>query len=169
MDTKSSSKTSTAVVPKTGQAGPCCAIRDIERGDTDRLSCQDSRSTDSSQTTIEVPANDAVVSEKKHTETVTFDDGPIPDGGYSWVIVVCQFISQMATWGMVSPYGVFISWFISQNTYPGATATQFGWIGGILGTVVFGMSPLSNYISKLLPLKGRSLSRRAFIVPVLAC
>ena len=92
------------------------------------------------------------------SETVTFDDGPIPDGGYSWVILLCHTTSQMAAWGMICPFGVFISWFVSQGTYPGATATQFGWISGIFYIVVFGMSPLSNYITKLLPLKGQLLS-----------
>jgi len=94
-------------------------------------------------------------SDSPNKEKVTFDDGPIPDGGYSWVIVVCQFVSQMATWGMITPYGVFISWFVSQNTFPGATSIQFGWIAGLLGAAVFGMSPISNYISKLLPLRGQ--------------
>jgi hypothetical protein len=130
-----------------------CTIQDMENGDA--LSARNSSSSlsraSSQATKREEHANQNL--DSPHKETITFDDGPIPDGGYSWVIIVCQFISQMATWGMISPYGVFTSWFTSQGTYPGATSIQFGWIAGTFGAVVFSMSPLSNYISKLLPLR----------------
>jgi hypothetical protein len=131
-------------------------IRDVENGDATPTMSIDSNHSGSSRQAIKQEGGSEKNSDGTHKETVTFDDGPIPDGGYSWVIVVCQFISQMATWGIMSPYGVFISWFISQNSYPGATLIQFGWIAGLVGSVVFAMSPLSNYISKLLPLRGTS-------------
>ncbi|KIM30808.1 hypothetical protein M408DRAFT_270914 [Serendipita vermifera MAFF 305830] len=92
-------------------------------------------------------------STRKRKEIVIIDEGPIPDGGYSWVIVLCQFVGQMATWGMLTTYGVFISWFQGQNSFPGATQIEFGWVAGICFCVVFGISPASNYLSKLLPLR----------------
>jgi hypothetical protein len=36
------------------------------------------------------------------SEKVVFDHGPIPDGEYGWIIVLCQFFSQMVTWGMMT-------------------------------------------------------------------
>jgi hypothetical protein len=132
-------------------------IREVENGDaTPTLASIDSSRSVSSRQAIQQESGSDKSSNTPPKEIVTFDEGPIPDGGYSWVVVVCQFISQMATWGIVSPYGVFISWFIGQNTYPGATSIQFGWIGGLFACVVFAMSPLSNYIGKLLPLRGLS-------------
>jgi hypothetical protein len=35
-------------------------------------------------------------------EMVMFEQGPIPDGGYGWAIVLCQFFSQFATGGMMN-------------------------------------------------------------------
>ena len=135
---------------------PRLTIRDVENGDGVSTLGSDSIHSVSSRQAIKQESGSDENPGCPHKEKVTFNDGPIPDGGYSCVIVACRFISQMATWEMVSPYGIFISWFISQNTYPGATSIQFGWIAGLFGAVVFAMSPLSNYISKLLPLRGQS-------------
>ena len=127
------------------------AVRDIEAGEN---LCRESDTTNPSAGTTKENSFIDQLPINKHKEIAIFDDGPIPDGGYGWVVVVCQFVSQMATWGMMSTYGVFLSWFLGQGTFPGSTQIELGWIAGIFGSVVFAMSPASNYLSKLLPLRG---------------
>lgn len=85
-------------------------------------------------------------------ERVIFEPGPIPDGGYGWVIVLCQFFSQLATWGMLTVYGVYISWFKQHNTYPGASV-EYAWIAGAGASSAFFISPLTSYLCKRLPLR----------------
>ncbi|KZS88638.1 MFS general substrate transporter [Sistotremastrum niveocremeum HHB9708] len=75
------------------------------------------------------------------------DDGP-PDGGYGWVVAVCQFFINFATWGYASAYGVFLSFYRETNFFPGATDIEFALIGGLLLSVAFLTSPLSNFLSK---------------------
>ncbi|KIM26023.1 hypothetical protein M408DRAFT_330808 [Serendipita vermifera MAFF 305830] len=94
----------------------------------------------------------AARTEVTKTEKIVFDDGPIPDGGFGWVIVICQFFSQMATWGMLTTYGVYTSWFIQERTFEGPNI-QYAWIAGLGVSIAFFISPLTSYLCKLLPLR----------------
>ncbi|KAG8816017.1 hypothetical protein FRC17_000499 [Serendipita sp. 399] len=86
-------------------------------------------------------------------ESVVFVDGPIPDGGYGWIIVICQFFSQVATWGMMTVYGVLISWFTQKKTFGDTPPIMFAWVAGIGVSTAFWVSPLTSYMSKLFSLR----------------
>ncbi|CAG7846083.1 Probable transporter MCH2 [Serendipita indica DSM 11827] len=91
--------------------------------------------------------------QSKNGEVVVLEPGPIPDGGYGWVIVVLQFVSQAATWGMMTVYGVFLSWFQEHHTFGNEPPVSFGWIAGTAISTGFLFSPLTAYVCKLLPLR----------------
>lgn len=63
---------------------------------------------------------------------------PPPDGGYGWVSCACVSLLNFATWGPNTSWGVFLSYFLSSNYFPGATPTDFAIIGGlVIGLTLF--------------------------------
>ncbi|EKG15376.1 Major facilitator superfamily [Macrophomina phaseolina MS6] len=55
----------------------------------------------------------------------------IPDGGYGWVCVICVFFLNACTWGIAATYGVFLSHYLTAQTFPSATALDYAFIGGL--------------------------------------
>lgn len=55
-----------------------------------------------------------------------------PDGGRAWLIAVGAMFSHFATWGTNASYGVFLSFYISHNTFVDATDNDFALIGSIV-------------------------------------
>ncbi|KAF8461805.1 major facilitator superfamily domain-containing protein [Gautieria morchelliformis] len=76
-----------------------------------------------------------------------------PDGGYGWVIVACSFMLNNTT------FGIFLSFyrknacmsppfFDSLTIFPGATDTDFAFIGGLSVSTAMICAPFVNYLSK---------------------
>ena len=78
-----------------------------------------------SETTIAGPGADQPQAEEKRVV-----DEP-PDGGYGWVCVVCTFFINAHTWGINSSYGVFLAYYLANDYYPGASALEFAFVGGL--------------------------------------
>lgn len=51
-----------------------------------------------------------------------------PDGGYGWVVVGCMFATNLVTWGINSSFGVFLSFYVENDYFPGATQLQFAFV-----------------------------------------
>lgn len=63
---------------------------------------------------------------------------PPPDGGYGWVSCACVALTNFATWGPNTSWGVFLSYFLTHDYFPGATTTDFALIGGlVIGLTLF--------------------------------
>lgn len=56
---------------------------------------------------------------------------PPPNGGYGWVCTVCSAIINGHTWGLNSSYGVFLAHYLANNTFPGATALEYAFVGSL--------------------------------------
>ncbi|SCU77291.1 LAME_0A00518g1_1 [Lachancea meyersii CBS 8951] len=63
---------------------------------------------------------------------------PPPDGGYGWVCCTSVALMNFATWGPNTCYGIFLSYFLSSDYFPGATPTDFA----IIGSIVIGLTLL---------------------------
>ncbi|KAL6717983.1 hypothetical protein ACLMJK_004068 [Lecanora helva] len=74
---------------------------------------------------------------------------PPPDGGYGWVCVACVFMINTHTWGINSSYGVFLAFYLANNYYPGASALEFAFIGGLSISQALMISPLATYITRV--------------------
>ena len=72
-----------------------------------------------------------------------------PDGGYGWVCVMCTFFINAHTWGINSSYGVFLAYYLANDYYPGSTALEFAFIGGLSISQALFISPLSTYITRV--------------------
>ena len=99
----------------------------------------------------EVPRDDIQeVSLEKDFEDL---QSPPPDGGFGWVIAICAMLSVFATWGCNAGFGVFLNYYLSSGTFPGALEYDFALIGGIVVFIAQGMAPLSMVAYKMFGLK----------------
>ncbi|RFU30036.1 hypothetical protein B7463_g6340, partial [Scytalidium lignicola] len=81
------------------------------------------------------------------TPTGTPVDEP-PDGEYGWVCVASVFFINLSTWGLNSSYGVFLAHYLSNNTFPGATALDYAFVGGLSIAVALAVSPISTLCTR---------------------
>ena len=72
-----------------------------------------------------------------------------PDGGYGWVCVMCTFFINAHTWGINSSYGIFLAYYLSNNYYPGASALDFAFVGGLSISQALLISPLATYTTRV--------------------
>ncbi|KAK4623806.1 putative transporter MCH2 [Fulvia fulva] len=66
----------------------------------------------------------------QQTNVAQREDVP-PDGGYGWVVAACVFLINAHTWGVNSAWGVFLAYYLSNDTFKGATHLQYALIGGL--------------------------------------
>ncbi len=71
-----------------------------------------------------------------------------PDGGYGWVCVACVFLINGHTWGVNSSYGVFLAHYLSANTFPGATALDYAFVGGLSISIALLVSPIATICTR---------------------
>lgn len=55
----------------------------------------------------------------------------------------------MHTWGINSSYGVFLSYYLANNYYPGATSLEFAFIGGLSISQALLVSPIATSTTRL--------------------
>ncbi|TVY28165.1 putative transporter, partial [Lachnellula hyalina] len=67
-----------------------------------------------------------------------------PDGGYGWVCVACTFLLNAHTWGLNSSYAVFLAHYLQTDTFPGATALAYAFVGGLSVSLALLISPVAT-------------------------
>ncbi|MCJ1382172.1 hypothetical protein MMC17_005284 [Xylographa soralifera] len=107
----------------------------------DTLEAQQDHSGDSEKT---VTLHDE---EQLPTEAAETPDIP-PDGGYGWVCVLAVACVNAHTWGLNSSYGVFLSHYLANNTYPEATYLEYAFVGGLSISQALLISPLATYTTR---------------------
>ncbi|RDW66231.1 hypothetical protein BP6252_09866 [Coleophoma cylindrospora] len=74
----------------------------------------------------------------------------VPDGGYGWVCVAAVFLINAHTWGINSSYGIFLSHYLTQNTFPGATSLEYAFVGGLSISMACFFAPLATISTRQL-------------------
>ncbi|KAG9570710.1 arsenate resistance ArsH, partial [Aureobasidium melanogenum] len=64
-----------------------------------------------------------------YDETSPPDNEP-PDGGYGWVCVASCFLLNFSTWGAVSSYGIYLTYYLDDDRFGSASALDFAFVGG---------------------------------------
>ena len=103
--------------------------------------------------------------ESKPNEKPQVDE--IPDGGYGWVCVACNFWINAHTWGMNSvgeplllsflrmltihpsprqSFGVFLSYYLSNDVFPHTNALTYAFMGGLSMASSLLVAPLATYL-----------------------
>ncbi|KAF7559181.1 hypothetical protein G7046_g4982 [Stylonectria norvegica] len=69
---------------------------------------------------------------------------PPPNGGYGWVCTACVATINGHSWGLNSTYGVFLAYYLANNTFDGATHLDYAFVGSVsIGTTML-ISPIAT-------------------------
>ncbi|KAI9722811.1 MAG: hypothetical protein M1828_004507 [Chrysothrix sp. TS-e1954] len=72
-----------------------------------------------------------------------------PNGGYGWVCVACAALINAHTWGINSSYGVFLAYYLDNDTFPGATYLDFAFVGGLSISMALLVAPIATNVTRL--------------------
>ncbi|KAI7200741.1 MFS monocarboxylate transporter-like protein [Hortaea werneckii] len=136
--------------------GPPLAGALINRRDGDYLYAQ-IRSIQMAGLSILKPSNKAAQTQCSSLEndpqpvvpamTRDLDDAP-PDGGYGWVCCGAIGLLNAFTWGLAASYGVYLSHYLADDYFPGATPLDYALIGGLeFGAALF-ISPACTVLTR---------------------
>ncbi|KAM5354531.1 hypothetical protein ACJ41O_001178 [Fusarium nematophilum] len=81
-------------------------------------------------------------------EALEATDSDPEDSRHGWVIVACVFAINTVTWGMNTTYGVYISYYIANNYFEGATYMRYAFVGGLSVSFAWFVAPGVNYLTK---------------------
>ncbi|KAJ5352223.1 hypothetical protein N7452_001197 [Penicillium brevicompactum] len=68
------------------------------------------------------------------------------EGGYGWVCVACTFFMNAHTWGINAAYGVFLAYYLSSDLFPGTSALEYAFVGGLSISCAMLIAPLATYL-----------------------
>ncbi|KAL2849701.1 MFS general substrate transporter [Aspergillus pseudodeflectus] len=74
-----------------------------------------------------------------------------PEGGYGWVCVVSIFLINAHTWGINGAFGVILSFYLSENQFPGTSSLVYAAVSGVGVSFALLISPLVTYLNPFLP------------------
>lgn len=63
---------------------------------------------------------------------------------YGWVCVIAVFMVNFHTWGLNSSYGVFLAYYIANNTFAGSTRLDYAFVGGLSISQAMLVSPFAT-------------------------
>ncbi|KAI5467560.1 major facilitator superfamily domain-containing protein [Mariannaea sp. PMI_226] len=69
---------------------------------------------------------------------------PPPNGGYGWVCTACIATIYAHTWGLNSSYGVFLAYYLANNTFPGASSLEYAFVGSLSVSCALLISPIAT-------------------------
>ncbi|PQE25913.1 hypothetical protein CJF30_00000649 [Rutstroemia sp. NJR-2017a BBW] len=101
----------------------------------------------SSNNTIPPEGFEQTTGGEKQLEQPQVVDEP-PDGGYGWVCVACVFLINAHTWGVNSSYGIFLSHYLSSNTFPGASSLEYAFVGGLSISLALFVAPVATICTR---------------------
>ncbi|KAL3229726.1 putative transporter ESBP6 [Nakaseomyces bracarensis] len=127
---------------------------DLESG----MSCR-SRQDDENQSLEKVPTIKKVFTNKDTGEL----DLP-PDGGYGWVCAFCVFLVMFSTWGCNSGFGVFLGFYLNNDTYPGASKYDYAFTAGLTVFLGQGLAPFVMVLMRVIGLKPTMLFGDALLL-----
>lgn len=87
-----------------------------------------------------------------------------PDGGYGWICCFCVFLVMFSTWGCNSGFGVFLGFYLNNDTYPHATKYDYALIAGFTVALGQGMSPFVMVIMRIIGMKPTMLFGDALLL-----
>uniref|UniRef100_A0A8H7K981 Major facilitator superfamily (MFS) profile domain-containing protein n=1 Tax=Bionectria ochroleuca TaxID=29856 RepID=A0A8H7K981_BIOOC len=70
----------------------------------------------------------------------------VPEGGYGWVCVIASSLISAHTWGINSAYGVILAHYLSDDSFPGTSALEYAFVGGLSTGCAMLVSPIVTII-----------------------
>ncbi|CAL9727897.1 hypothetical protein MOUN0_B02938 [Monosporozyma unispora] len=76
-----------------------------------------------------------------------------PDKGYAWVVVFSVFLIMFNTWGCNSAFGVFLSYYLNNGVYKGASKYDYAIIAGLTVFLGQGACPIAILVMRVIGMK----------------
>ena len=76
-----------------------------------------------------------------------------PDGGYGWIVVMGITLIFINSWGCNSAFGIFLSFYLTNNTYAGATKYDYALIAGLTVFLGQGLPPFVMVLARVIGMK----------------
>ncbi|KAL1306614.1 hypothetical protein AAFC00_005295 [Neodothiora populina] len=103
----------------------------------------------SSPEKLDIPHVDPVDGEiPSPVATKVLDD--VPEGGYGWICVLAVGIINCFVWGQAASYGVYLSYYLANDTFHDATSFDYAVIGGLEFAVALFIAPLVTITTRTL-------------------
>ncbi|KAF9424624.1 hypothetical protein BGZ94_008019 [Podila epigama] len=78
-----------------------------------------------------------------------------PEGGFGWFALAATTV--VSFWqvclGVAMTWGVFIQYFLQEETFPGAIPSNLGWVGSIGCSVIFAAAPFVSLANRILGIR----------------
>ncbi|KAF2621318.1 MFS general substrate transporter [Macroventuria anomochaeta] len=71
-----------------------------------------------------------------------------PDGGYGWLCVAACFTINCFTWGTVSAYGIYLSHYLAEETFPEASTWDYAFVGGFNFSIAMLIAPIVTFLTR---------------------
>ncbi|CCH60345.1 hypothetical protein TBLA_0C05470 [Henningerozyma blattae CBS 6284] len=97
--------------------------------------------------------NSGAIIEKVFTNKESGEVSLPPEGGYGWVCVVCSFLIFFSTWGCNAGFGVFLAFYLNDNTYAGASKYDYALIAGFTVFLGQGLCPVVAFVMRVVGFK----------------
>ncbi|KAG9773958.1 hypothetical protein KCU88_g5636, partial [Aureobasidium melanogenum] len=81
------------------------------------------------------------------TSTGAYDPNVEPP--YGWVVCIAMHLINGFTWGIIASYGVYLSYYINHETFPGASDLDFAFVGGVNFATALLCAPIVNVSIRL--------------------
>lgn len=128
---------------------------------------------------LEPQPEPAAIAPGNHVQTLLTDAAPTqpstdlipppPNGGYGWVCTACVATINGHSWGLNSTYAVFLAYYLTNNTFPGASHLDYAFVGSLsIGSALL-ISPLATISARELGTKPTMLMGALFESLSLIC
>ncbi|KAF9432848.1 hypothetical protein BGZ76_010242 [Entomortierella beljakovae] len=76
-----------------------------------------------------------------------------PEGGFGWLVVLASFIVNFWAFAPNMTFGVYQAYYLKENTFPGALATEISWVGSIGTAAMFIPGPFVAPMTRFIGLR----------------
>lgn len=118
----------------------------VSQEDEQKGSSRDSKGSNE----LSEPKNHELEDEKRRESVSRPKVPPPPNGGYGWVCTICTAIINGHTWGLNSSYGVFLAYYLKNETFPGATPLEYAFVGSLSISCAMLISPVATTCTRFL-------------------
>ena len=94
----------------------------------------------------ERPPLTRIVSESCIEDVASAPSDKPPDGGYGWVCIFACFLINGSTWGICASFGVYLTYYLSYDIFPGSSDIDYAFVGGANFAAALITAPAVNWL-----------------------
>jgi MFS family permease len=76
------------------------------------------------------------------------EDDPRYEPPYGWVVCIAMHLINAFTWGNMATFGVYLSYYLSNDVFSGASDLDYAFVGGVNFALAMGSAPFVNMATR---------------------